>query len=323
MASRASRTFFSSLISNRGVHLRAERGFTIVELLIVVVVIAILAGITIVAYNGIQNRAKTSSVQSTLSQSAKALEVEKVKTGTNTYPDTLPSSIRAGSGITLNYLPSSSSSPTGYCLEATIGTIAYHVDSSSTSPQINGCTVTNLVLNPRPSNSFWFASSTGVATLSFVTWSDGTPAARSTRVTTDNYALYSTRGASALATARAGDVYTVLFSIRSSVNTVITFQVGNGTATSSIDALDYPITLVANQTQNIRYTFTIPNANDGQPIFNKFYWLKDVGAVNDYFDVANVMWVKGTYNGPFQYGDSPGWSWSGTPNSSQSSGPSS
>lgn len=36
-------------------------GFTIVELLIVIVVIAILAAISIVAYSGIQNRAKTSS----------------------------------------------------------------------------------------------------------------------------------------------------------------------------------------------------------------------------------------------------------------------
>ena len=45
---------------------RMKSGFTIVELLIVVVVIAILATITIVAYNGIQNQAKDSALRTSL-----------------------------------------------------------------------------------------------------------------------------------------------------------------------------------------------------------------------------------------------------------------
>lgn len=43
-----------------------QRGFTIVELLIVIVVIGILASISIVSYNGFQRRAQDASVQSDL-----------------------------------------------------------------------------------------------------------------------------------------------------------------------------------------------------------------------------------------------------------------
>ena len=59
-------------------------GFTIVELLIVIVVIGILAAITIVAYNGIQNRANDTTIQSDLSAMAKSLELHKVDT--SAYP---------------------------------------------------------------------------------------------------------------------------------------------------------------------------------------------------------------------------------------------
>ena len=41
----------------------STKGFTLVELLIVIVVIAVLATITIVAYNGVQNRTNDSTVQ--------------------------------------------------------------------------------------------------------------------------------------------------------------------------------------------------------------------------------------------------------------------
>lgn len=60
---------------------KTTSGFTIVELLIVIVVIGILAAITIVAYNGIQARAQNASVQNDLSAMAKKIELEAADTG--------------------------------------------------------------------------------------------------------------------------------------------------------------------------------------------------------------------------------------------------
>ncbi len=57
------------------------RGFTIVELLIVVVVIAILAAITIVAYNGIQARAQFSKTSQDLSTMKKIIEMHYADKG--------------------------------------------------------------------------------------------------------------------------------------------------------------------------------------------------------------------------------------------------
>jgi len=68
-----------------------HNGFTIVELLIVIVVIGILAAITVVAYSGIQARARDSQRQSDIRMITKALELYYVDN--NQYP--------AGSGSTV------------------------------------------------------------------------------------------------------------------------------------------------------------------------------------------------------------------------------
>jgi prepilin-type N-terminal cleavage/methylation domain-containing protein len=80
-----------------------SRGFTIVELLIVIVVIAILAAITIVSYNGIARRSEISALQSSLRQTANKLNLIKVDSN-DIYPATLPVGMPAsGSTYELTY----------------------------------------------------------------------------------------------------------------------------------------------------------------------------------------------------------------------------
>lgn len=55
-----------------------QRGFTIVELLIVIVVIGILAAITIVAYNGVQGRAHTAKINADLALLNKAIQASRI-----------------------------------------------------------------------------------------------------------------------------------------------------------------------------------------------------------------------------------------------------
>ncbi|HEY1085662.1 MAG TPA: prepilin-type N-terminal cleavage/methylation domain-containing protein [Candidatus Saccharimonadales bacterium] len=54
---------------------KTRSGFTIVELLVVIVVIAILAAISIIAYNGIQGRARDSGRMQVLNTISKGLEM--------------------------------------------------------------------------------------------------------------------------------------------------------------------------------------------------------------------------------------------------------
>jgi general secretion pathway protein G len=59
----------------------SKKGFTIVELLVVIVVIAILAAITVVAYNGIQVKARDSQRKQDVKTIAKALELYYIDNG--------------------------------------------------------------------------------------------------------------------------------------------------------------------------------------------------------------------------------------------------
>lgn len=67
---------------------KSTSGFTIVELLIVIVVIAILAAISIVAYTGIQSRARDNTRTQAVAQIQRALELYRSEHGV--YPSHIP-----------------------------------------------------------------------------------------------------------------------------------------------------------------------------------------------------------------------------------------
>lgn len=80
---------------------KTKSGFTLVELLIVIVIIAILAAITIVAYNGIQARARESSAIADLSSIAKQIEAYNVINGS--YPATVATAKSMNAKTSINY----------------------------------------------------------------------------------------------------------------------------------------------------------------------------------------------------------------------------
>lgn len=118
--------------------------FTIVELLIVVVVIAILAAITIVSYNGITSQAKDSAIKASLSQAKTKLEIYKVKHGV--YPatgDLSVADLQDDATAGYSYV---SADGTNYCLVATNAALTYRVTGTTDVAQ-GGCADTDWLGN--------------------------------------------------------------------------------------------------------------------------------------------------------------------------------
>ncbi len=122
---------------------RRQSGFTLVELLIVIVVIAILAAITLVSYNGVQAKANASVLQSDLSESATTLSLAKIDNG-YVYPASQSSAgLTASSGDTLTY--NVSADGLTYCLQAVGFNLGYALTNGDTRPQVGYCSGTSFV----------------------------------------------------------------------------------------------------------------------------------------------------------------------------------
>lgn len=117
--------------------------FTIVELLVVIVVIGILAGITIISYTGITNRAIASSLQSDLTNASKQLDLFQVEYGyyPSTIDCTIPNSttnqcLKTNPTSSFTYLPGLGTNPTTYTLTATHTSSNTNYTITTNSPPI-------------------------------------------------------------------------------------------------------------------------------------------------------------------------------------------
>jgi len=119
---------------------KSRQGFTIVELLIVVVVIAILASITIVSYNGITKNARNATLQNSLSQAVQKLELFRMG-GDGIYPASLATGGLEGFTNTadLTYSYTVSSDNKSFCLAASQSGRTYYITSEVMNPKTGTC----------------------------------------------------------------------------------------------------------------------------------------------------------------------------------------
>ena len=297
---------------------RITRGFTIVELLIVIVVIAILAAISIAAYTGIQDRANSSSAQAAARQAATKLQVAFAETGD--YPGSLLAVGVSDSGsTTFQYRVDNATNPKLFCVTATTNNKSYYISNTQSTPASGGCAghsqggtaaITNLVRNPslRIDTSQWW------------------PAASVTRVAdataTSGFAVEKATSQYQLYTAVAGfpsEETTAVYGID------IWIPADEAASSANMrlwaEHITNPYTQWATQPITVTKTkqrfYTVVTSAAGQTSAN--IGIRDAAGVRIR---ASAMLVAVTSGQPSFYdGDSPSWMWNGAPNNSTSTGP--
>jgi prepilin-type N-terminal cleavage/methylation domain-containing protein len=322
-----------------------NKGFTIVELLIVIVVIGILAAITIVAYNGVQTRARAAQAQSDANGVGKLLAISNVNNGS--FPNDLSTvnngqPVSVADGTSYNYHPGSGNS--SYCMTVTNATTSYRVTDTATGPVAGGCpgdgvggvaAITNMVTNPSLE-----IGSTGWATQWF-----GSGGGSGTLGTTNLASLYGSLGFRKTWTVAGGGqdtgyqynqpvpvtpgtTYSFSVYMRCSVATdhklwVNWYDTSNTfISTSNFNGVN-PTSIAANVWQRMSFSSAAPaNAVTVGIVWGPYPNSGSPGStVGETLDADGLMVTKGSTLYNYSDGSSPNWIWNGTANSSTSTGP--
>lgn len=298
-----------------------DRGFTIVELLIVIVVIAILAAVSIVAYTGVQQKTRTSAVSFALSQATKKLATYMVDN--DSYPSDLASlNINDTSSVDYQYSVNNSSNPATYCITATSGNVSYKASSASAAPSSGGCAghgvggvaaITNLLYNPSSENN---ATSNNWAYYSSPLTIDATKAAVGTRsLQTITNSATNPQGLVFAGQGVPAGTYTCSVYLASSPNA--SMYVSGRTETPYAEALGTQTIALTSSFQRVTVTFTLAASVGTIEIQSRL--TAATSGVTIWGDGA--MCVSGSSMPTYADGSSPNWIWKGTANGSASTGP--
>ena len=310
---------------------KQNRGFTIVELLIVIVVIGILAAITIVAFNGVQKKAQNSATQAAATQA-----VKKMMAYAALNSDTLPAELEDagvtdGGSTSYQYTVNNSVNPKTYCVTVTTGTTSYYINSTNvTTPMPGGCPgdgqggvapITNLLPNPSIETN-----ETNLANI-------GSPAARTiARVVVGSSSAYSGNAVFRVQSTSGGTLagfgsqnttnlplgtYVASLWVRSNTSALSVAPYLEGTSTRTSLGQTGGGTFVPNTWRRITFSFNMTVTGTVKVGF----LTSGTAAAGDYVDMDGLMLTAGTNLYNFADGSSLNWEWQGTEHLSPSNGP--
>ena len=316
-----------------------QQGFTIVELLIVIVIIGILATISIVAYNNVNDKARELSAQSSAKQLFSKLAAYEVEKGT--FPSTLDDiNIKDSGSTTYQYRVDNSSNPKTWCSTVTVGSKSTYVSNSQATPVAGGCAghgqggvaaVTNLAKNPKPASGTGssggysgYAGVGGVAssgvyndtalgrTIWRITWTTGSTSNGGSFWLSDPIII-------------PGERYQISQTIRSSKNQTVTPLIVWINSAQTAEVGSYvnmgATNLVAGAPKRIGASGIAPTGAGRMRIIA--YSNANKWEAGNTLDTWDTLMIKSNNTALYNYADgsSSNWIWDGAPNNSTSTGP--